>query len=168
MTSGPNLFGLFQREARTREVVEGEGHRFQVKAGREYLHRSIREPADQLAVVENGPKRGEPYLPVMPPFTKEILSDAQIDAIGDYLATLNEPAVAGPAIKLATLAPTPPYDPLADALQWLVNDEVRLQRGPLPGASGRSIHVGHPNGVNYTFDRACSRSSRYGRADSST
>src|SRR5690606_2557115 len=25
-------------------------------------------------------------------------------------------------------------------------------RGPLPGTSGRSIHVGHPNGVNYTFD----------------
>ena len=152
VTSGPNLFGLFQAEPRTREVVEGEGHRFQVKAGREYLHRSIRAPNDQLAVAESGQKPGEAYLPVMPPFTKEVLSDAQIDAIGDYLATLNEPATSGPAIRLATLAPTPPYDPMADALQWLVGDEVRMQRGPLPGTSGRSIHVGHPNGVNYTFD----------------
>ena len=54
--------------------------------------------------------------------------------------------------KLATLAPAKPYDPLADAMQWLVGDEVRLQRGPLPGTSGRAIHVGNPNGVNYTFD----------------
>ena len=37
-------------------------------------------------------------------------------------------------------------------MQWLVGDEVRLQRGPLPGTSGRAIHVGNPNGVNYTFD----------------
>jgi mono/diheme cytochrome c family protein len=152
VTSGPNLFGLFQAEPRAREVVEGEGHRFQVKASREYLHRSIRAPSEQLAVAESGPKHGEAFLPVMPPFTKEVLSDAQIDAIGDYLATLNEPAASGPTIRLATLAPTPPYDPMADGLQWLVGDEVRMQRGPLPGASGRSIHVGHPNGVNYTFD----------------
>lgn len=153
VTSGPNLFGLFQAEPRVREVVEGgEGHRFQVKAGREYLHRSIRAPSDQLAVAESGPKRGEAFLPVMPPFTAEVLSDAQIDAIGDYLATLNAPAEQGPVIRLATLEPAAPYDPLADGLQWLVGDEVRLQRGPLPGASGRSIHVGNPNGVNYTFD----------------
>ena len=49
-------------------------------------------PADQLAVAESGATKGQPYLPVMPPFTKDVLSDAQIDAIGDYLATLNEPA----------------------------------------------------------------------------
>ncbi len=153
VTSGPNLFGLFQAEPRVREVVEGgEGHRFQVKAGREYLHRSVRAPSEQLAVAENGPKRGEAFLPVMPPFTQDVLSDTQVDAIGDYLATLNEPGERGPTIRLATLAPTAPYDPLADGLQWLVGDEVRMQRGPLPGASGRSIHVGNPNGVNYTFD----------------
>jgi hypothetical protein len=41
---------------------------------------------------------------------------------------------------------------MADGLQWLVGDEVRTQRGALPGVSARSIHVGHPNRVNYTFD----------------
>ena len=153
VSSGPNLFGLFRSEARTREVVEGgEGHRFQVKANREYLHHAVRIPTDQLAVAESGATSGQPYLPVMPPFTKEVLSDAQVDAIGDYLATLNEPANRGPVTKLATLAPAAPYDPLADGMQWLVGDEVRLQRGPLPGTSGRAIHVGNPSGVNYSFD----------------
>ena len=153
VSSGPNLFGLFRAEPRVREVAEGgEGHRFQVKAGREYLHRSVRAPTEQLAVAESGPKRGEAYLPVMPPFTPDVLSDVQIDAIADYLATLNDPDQRGPTVKLATLAPAVPYDPMSDGLQWLVGDTVRTQRGPLAGASGRSIHVGHPSGVNYTFD----------------
>jgi mono/diheme cytochrome c family protein len=153
VSSGPNLFGLFRTDPRNREVVEGgEGHRFQIKAGREYLHRSVRAPTEQLAVAESGATRGQPYLPVMPPFAKENLSDAQIDAIGDYLATLNEPRNRGPVTKLATLAPAAAYDPLTDSMQWLVGDEVRLQRGPLPGTSGRAIHVGNPNGVNYSFD----------------
>jgi mono/diheme cytochrome c family protein len=153
VSSGPNLYGLFRTEPRTREVAEGgEGHRFQVKANRQYLHRSIREPAGQLAVSESGANQGQAYLPVMPPFPKEALTDAQVDAIGDYLATLNPPWDRGPVVKLATLAPQAPYDPMQDGLQWLVGDTVRLQRGPMTGVSGRSIHVGNPNGINYTFD----------------
>jgi hypothetical protein len=152
-SSGPNLYGLIKPDPRLREVAEGDdARRFQVKAGREYLHRSIRDPASQLAVAEDGPTQGQAYLPVMPPFTKELLADRQIDAIGDYLATLNEPGQAGPVIRLVDQAPAPLYDPMADALQWLVNDEVRLQRGPLHGTSGRSIHVGNPNGIHYSFD----------------
>ena len=46
---------------------------------------------EQLAVAESGATKGQPYLPVMPVFQKETLSDAQVDAIGDYLATLNDP-----------------------------------------------------------------------------
>jgi mono/diheme cytochrome c family protein len=153
VSSGPVLWGLVRSEVRTREVVEGgEGHRFQVKAGREYVHRSVRTPADQLAVAETGPTKGQPYLPVMPAFAKETLSDAQVDAIADYLATLNAANDRGPVVKLAGLKAEEPYDPMKDGLQWLVGDTVRLQRGPLAGVSGRSIHVGNPNGVNYTFD----------------
>src|SRR6185295_4762842 len=48
--------------------------------------------------------------------------------------------------------PAPLYDPMADSLQWLVDDRVRLQRGPMVGTSGRAIHVGNPSGVNYSFD----------------
>ena len=153
VSTGPNLYGLFRPEARTREVAEGsEGRRFQVKVGREYLYRSVRTPAEQLAVAESGPQQGTPYLPVMPAFTREMLSDEKIDAIGAYLATLNPPAARGPMAKLGALKPSAPYDPMADGLQFLVNDTVRLQRGPLPGTSGRAIHVGNPNGVNYSFD----------------
>jgi hypothetical protein len=153
VTSGPNLFGLFRRDARDREVVEGEGHRFRVKAGRDYLHRSLRDPAGQLAVAESGPTLGEPYPPAMPAFPRETLSDWQIDTIGAYLATLNEVYDRGPAVRLASRSePAQAYDPLADRLQFLVGDEVRLQRGPLAGVSGRSIHVGNPNSVHYTFD----------------
>jgi hypothetical protein len=153
VSSGPILYGLIRPEPRNREVVEGgEGHRFQIKAGREYLRHSVREPMDQLAVAESGPTRGQAYLPVMPVFPPEVLSDQQIDAIGDYLATLNDSGQRGPVIKLAGVEPQAPYDPLTDRLQWLVNDEVRLQRGPLSGTSGRAIHVGNPNGVNYSFD----------------
>jgi mono/diheme cytochrome c family protein len=153
VSTGPNLFGLFRPNARSREVVEGgEGHRFQVKANREYLLHSVRAPADQLAVAETGPTKGQPYLPVMPPFSTETVTDQQLDAIGDYLATLNEPPNRGPAMRLAALVATAPYDPMTDGLQWLVNDRVRMQRGPLAGVSARSIHVGNPNGVNYTFD----------------
>ena len=153
VSTGPNLYGLFRSEARTREVVEGgEGHRFQVKANREYLHRSLREPAEQLAVAESGESKGVPYAALMPAFATEIVSDEQIDAIGAYLATLNDPGERGPVTWLGKLKPTPPYDPMADGLQWLVNDTVRMQRGPLPGTSARAVHVGFPNGVNYSFD----------------
>jgi hypothetical protein len=152
MSTGPNLFGLIQAEPRAREVVEGEGHRFSVKATRSYLLRSIRAPADQLAVAESGPTKGEAYLPVMPAYPREILDDQKIEAIGDYLATLNEPQSRGPVVRLVSKTPSAPYDPMTDGLQWLVGAEVRLQRGPLPGVSARSIHVGNPNGVHYTFD----------------
>ena len=153
VSSGPNLYGLFRSEARTREVVEGgEGHRFQVKVNREYLHHSVRAPSDQLAVAESGATQGTAYPAVMPPFAKEVISDEQIDAIGAYLATLNDTGDRGPVTWLGKLKPTPPYDPMADGLQWLVNDTVRMQRGPLPGTSGRAIHVGFPGGINYSFD----------------
>lgn len=158
VSSGPNLYGLFKREPRNREVVEGgEGHRFTIKADRQYLHRSLREPEAQLAIAESGAKKGEAYLPIMPAFSAQILSDVQIDAIGDYLATLNAPEDQGPAIKLLAQTGAEEYDPVKDRLQFLVNDEVRIQRGPMAfsdgfGSSGRAIHVGTPWGVNYTFD----------------
>ncbi len=153
VTSGPNLFGLFSKEPRDREVVEGgEGHRFIIKANAQYLHRSLREPSAQLAVAETGAKQGEAYLPIMPPFGPQVLSDFQIDAIGDYLATLNPPEQQGPVVRLIKENSTQAYDPLDDRLQMLVNTEVRLQRGPMPGVSGRAVHVGFPWGLNYTFD----------------
>lgn len=153
VSSGPNLYGLFKREARNREVVEGgEGHRFTIKANREYLHRSLRDPGSQLAIAEQGAKKGEAFLPIMPAFSAQVLSDAQIDAIGAYLATLNDPGQQGPVVQLLPQGGAEEYDPVADRLQLLVDDEVRIQRGPMAGVSGRAIHVGTPWGINYSFD----------------
>ena len=153
VSSGPNLFGLFKREPRDREIAEGgEGHRFTIKADRQYLHRSIRAATDQLAIAESGAKKGEAFLPIMPSFSMQVLSDLQINAIGDYLATLNDLRDQGPTIKLLAQTGAEEYDPLEDRLQLLVDDEVRIQRGPMTGVSGRAIHVGSPWGVNYSFD----------------
>jgi hypothetical protein len=153
VSTGPNLFGLFKREPRNREIVEGgEGHRFTIKADRQYLHRSIRASTDQLAIAESGAKKGEAFLPIMPAFSTQVLSDLQINAIGDYLATRNDLRDQGPLIKLLAQTGAEEYDPIADRLQLLVDDEVRIQRGPMTGVSGRAIHVGSPWGVNYSFD----------------
>ena len=153
VSTGPNLFGLFKREPRDREIAEGgEGHRFTIKADRQYLHRSVRDAAGQLAIAESGAKKGEAFLPIMPSFSQQVLSDVQIDAIGDYLATLNDLREQGPAVKLLAQTGAEEYDPITDRLQLLVDDEVRLQRGPMSGVSGRAIHVGTPWSLNYSFD----------------
>lgn len=150
--TGPNLFGLFRLEPRDREIAGGEGHRFTIKADRSYLLRSVRTPFDELAIAEHGPNRGTAYLPAMPPILPTVATDAQVDAIGTYLATLNEPANQGPVVKLVTDIGLENYDPMADRLQLLVAGRVRLQRGPMERLSGRTIHVGLPGGINYSFD----------------
>ena len=151
--SGPNLFGLFKRTPRDREVAEGEdSHRFKIKADRSYLLNSVRKPAALRAVAEAGASVGEAYLPIMPPYSDQAVSDKQVDAIAAYLMTLNPLKDQGPAIHLVTKDGPAQYDPLVDDLQLLVNDLTRIQRGPMEGVSARSIHVGQTNGINYSFD----------------
>ena len=151
--TGPNLFGLFKSTARERQIVEAsESHRFTVKADFNYLERSVRSPGTELAIYEQGDKQGEAFLPIMPPYMKQTLPDQQLDAIGYYLQTLNPVWEQGPVIKLVESSGPEKYDPLQDDLQFLVTDRVRLQRGPMEGVSARTIHVGLPNGVNYSFD----------------
>lgn len=151
--AGPNLHGLFQREPRDRRVREGEAdNEFTLKADRSYLHSSVRAPDAELAIAESGDKAGEPFKPLMPAYGEDALSDKQIDAIGAYLKTLNPLPDQGPVVQLVEEKGPQTYDPLTDGLQKLVLDRVRIQRGPMQDTSGRAIHVGLPNGVNYTFD----------------
>jgi mono/diheme cytochrome c family protein len=103
--AGPNQFGLFQVVPRDREIAAaGEGNHFIIKADHAYLLRSLRTPLNELAIAERGPTTGTPYLPAMPPYLPTVLSDAQIDSLEAYLATLNEPANQGPVIKLVRQA----------------------------------------------------------------
>ncbi|WP_347331063.1 family 16 glycoside hydrolase [Marinimicrobium locisalis] len=151
--AGPNLYGLFQRKPRDRVVKQGESDtRFTLKADRSYLHSSVRTPDSELAIAERGTKEGQVFQPIMPGYSKDTLSDSELDAIGAYLKTLNPLENQGPVVHLVKEGGPVAYDPLTDGLQRLVLDEVEVQRGPMPGTSGRAIHVGLPNGVNYSFD----------------
>ncbi|WP_049724100.1 family 16 glycoside hydrolase [Gilvimarinus polysaccharolyticus] len=153
MKTGPNLFGLFKKTPRNREIVEtGENHRFTIKADESYFYRSIRTPAAELAIHEGGAKQGEAFMPIMPPYHQQTLPDKQLDALYFYLKTLNDAREQGAAIKLVDAGGPIKYDPLIDDLQFLVDDTVRIQRGPMEGMSARAIHVGQPNAINYSFD----------------
>ncbi len=152
--TGPNLWGLFRHNPREREIMDPEGHRFSVTANSTYLHRSVRDSMSERAIAEIAAivPAGEPFLPVMPPYTEEVVSDPQIDAIGAYLQTLNPPDQQGPVQLWLTEAGQENYDPMADRFLMLVDDQVRVQRGPMPGVSGRALHVGQPNGLHFSFD----------------
>ncbi len=152
--TGPNLYGLFRINPIQREIADPEGHRFLVTVDRTYLHNAIREPQHEIAIAQTAGivPAGEPYLPVMPPYPEEVVSDQQIEAIGAFLMTLNPPAEQGPVERWLEESGPENYDPLADRFLLLVDDRVRVQRGPLDGVSGRSIHVGQPSGLHYTFD----------------
>lgn len=151
--TGPNVFGLFQRTPRKREIVEpATDARFQVDADFSYAKRSIRQPAAELSIAETGPNQGQPYLPVMAPYSEEILDDSKLDAIYRYLVTLNDAPQRGPVQVLVPAGGPESYDPLEDTMEVLVFDRTRIQRGSMSDVSGRSIHVGFPTGVNYTFD----------------
>lgn len=153
MKTGPNLFSLLQHPPRDREIVEPEGEtRLTLKADSQYLQRSIRDPGAELATYESGDKQGEAYLPVMPPYREQTLSDQELLAIGAYLETLNDAWQQGPVEQLVDAGGPEQYDPLTDDLQLLVGKQVRIQRGPMAGVSSRAIHVGQPNAVNYSFD----------------
>ncbi|MDQ2078208.1 family 16 glycoside hydrolase [Marinimicrobium sp. ABcell2] len=150
---GPNLFGLFTLPPRDREVAVGDGgDRFVIQADRSYLHRSIRDASAELPVRESGERKGEVYPDDMPSYGEDMVSDNEIDAIGAYLQTLNDLPNQGPVKVLVQEGGPEQYDPLLDGMQFLVTDRVRMQRGPMRGLSGRSIHVGQPNGINYSFD----------------
>ena len=150
---GPNLFGLFTLNPRDREIaVSASGDRFVIEADRSYLHRSIRSANAELPIREIGEDKGEPYPANMPSYGEDMISDNQIDAIGAYLQTLNDLGNQGPVTLMVQEGGPEQYDPLLDGMQFLVTDRVRLQRGPMRGLSARSIHVGQPNGINYSFD----------------
>ncbi len=153
--TGPNLWGLFRHYPRDREIADPEGHRFNVTVNESYLHNSVRDPHSERAIAEKAPAIvpvGEPFLPVMPPYTAEVVTDQQIDAIGAYLKTLNPPHQQGPVQVWLTEAGPQNYDPMQDRFLLLVDDRVRVQRGPMAGVSGRALHVGQPNGLHYSFD----------------
>lgn len=151
--TGPSLYGLFRRGAPKHKVVDPEGHELEVRANRKYFYRSVRTPHDELAIARSGPTNGQPYLPVMPPYDKKILSDFKAGAIYQYLMTLNEGRNAGPAMVMADNRDAMgKMTPEQDSAEMLVTDRARVMRARLAGFSARASFVGLPQGLNYAFD----------------
>ena len=150
--TGPNLHGLFTRDIRKRLVQNQEKHEYEVRADGNYLRRSIRNAEAELAIAESGNNKGNAYLPIMPRYNEQIVADKDISAIYSYLLTRNDFWKQGPMVRLESSKGPTEYDPMQDALQFIVQDRVRIQRGPLPEVSGRAIHVGNPSALHYSFD----------------
>ncbi|MFC4701557.1 family 16 glycoside hydrolase [Glaciecola siphonariae] len=150
--TGPNLYALFTREPRKREVQNQEGHIYEVRADSNYLKRSIRNAEAELAIAETGSKAGSAYLPIMPRYNEQVIPDKDVSAIYSFLLSRNDLWKQGPLVRLEPADGPVEYDPMQDTMQFVVQDRVRMQRGPLPEVSARAIHVGQPNGLHYSFD----------------
>ncbi len=154
LKTGPSLYGLFTTTPRKREVgLTGKAERQTVTADKPYFINSVRKSWDVLAVAEQGPTKGRAYLPVMPMYTSEIISDQDLESMWHYLRTLADPGTSGPAtVMLKKQKPAAVKSMLEIPNEVLITTRARVFRAPLRGSSGRALHVGLPNGMNYTFD----------------
>ncbi len=152
--SGPNLFGLFLNEPREREVAKpGAGERLKVKADKSYFMSSVRESWDALAVAEDGATKGQAFPQIMPKFAKEVIPDQALEYVWHYVRTLADAGQTGPPkVMVKEERKEVPKDPLEIANEIVVTKRTRVFRAPLRESSGRAIHAGEPNGMNFTFD----------------
>ncbi|WP_342804865.1 family 16 glycoside hydrolase [Alteromonas sp. M12] len=151
--SGPNLFGVFSDNTKVIRVYDSaEQHITKIKADDHYLMQSLRQSALYLAVRNNADNSTKQFLPIMPSYNAEAISNSDITAILSYLKTLNESKDKGPAY-IWQEAPEKPYVLTEDLSAELVSNKPRLVRVNIgPEVSGRAYHVGLPNARNYSFD----------------
>lgn len=152
LKSGPNLYGLFLTEPRERKVVVA-GKEIMAKADRTYFDNSLRKSWDALAVAEVGPMKGTAFQPLMPIYVEELVSNEGLESLWHYLRTLADKEQSGPSevmVKRAKAAE--PTDILKVPGEEIVTTRTRVMRAPIKGTSARSLHVGQPNGMSYTFD----------------
>ena len=89
---------------------------------------------------------------VMPTYTNEVIPDEAVEFVWHYLRTLADDGQAGPAVVKMKAENQKPMSLLEDLNEVLVTKRTRVFRAPITGSSGRALHVGLPNGMNYTFD----------------
>jgi cytochrome c2 len=133
LKTGPSLFGLFLNKPREREIgVVGSDGRKKVKADKAYFLNSVRKSWDALAVAESGPTSGETYLPVMPMYTQEVISDHDVESVWHYLRTLADEDTAGPATVMLKEQKQPqPKSLLEIPNEVWVAERPRVFRAPL-------------------------------------
>ena len=89
----------------------------------------------------------------MPMYAKEVIPDQAVEHIWHFLRTLAAEGQAGPAVvKMKQDKKVIPKNPIEIPNEILVTKRTRVFRAPLRSSSGRALHVGFPNGMNYTFD----------------
>ena len=154
LKTGPSLYGLFTNTPRKREVgFTGKADRQTMTADKSYFINSVRQSWDVLAVAEKGATKGAAYLPVMPMYTSEIISDQDLESMWHFLRTLADPGKSGPAKVMLKRQKTASVKSILEIPnEVLITTRARVFRAPLRGSSGRALHVGLPNGMNYTFD----------------
>lgn len=149
--TGPSLFALYKKNPQKHKVIDSaEEHLIEITADQDYIRSSVRDSKRHLALDSNDGDK--PYLPIMPSYSLELLSDSELENIIAYLGTLNAKADQGPLRKWIS-KPSPQYDLAKDNNAIWVKDTPRLQRVHLGSKhSARAYHVGLPGGVNYSFD----------------
>jgi len=154
LKTGPSLHGLFLTTPRDRKVIQKGSHEpVTVKADQAYFVRSVRNSWDELAILESNTPEGLTYPPAMPMYPKEVVTDQDLENLFHYLRTLTPAEHAGPAtVMIEKKAEIRPKSLLEIPNEILVTTRPRVFRAPLRGSSGRAIHVGLPNGRNFTFD----------------
>ena len=88
---GPTWYGLFPKSGvKTRKVKVGmAGADKEIQVTEAYVRESIRNPNAFLAYHEDGMFKGQ-AMPGMVPYSAEMLSDEQVEAIIAYMKTLND------------------------------------------------------------------------------
>lgn len=150
--TGPNLYGLFLNKPRMVAIKEESGEK-SVAADKAYFIGSVRNAWDQLSIAQTGPTKGSAYPPIMPSFASAVISDADLDSIWHYVRTLADSGEAGPGkVMIERKGPVVVNSLLEIPGEVVVAGRPRVTRVVVQGASGRALHVGLPNGMNYTFD----------------
>ncbi len=109
-----------------------------IKADQIYFEKSLREPTAHLVISEREETKGKPYLPIMPPYTQEVVSDAGAESLWHYLRTLADEGQRGPEKVMVEREVTTAPSKLIDIPgEEIVTDRTRVMRGPLPNTSGR-------------------------------
>ena len=152
--TGPSLYNLFLKDPRDREVlVPASNTKIVLKADHDYFMKSVRNSQENLAIAEVGATKGEPYLPIMPPFAPTTVTDSELESIWHYLRHAADEPQAGPAVVMGEKQAAVKTDnPLDNPTEVVVSQRPRVFRAPLLHSSGRAIHVGLPEGINFTFD----------------
>jgi len=153
--TGPSLFGLLQKKATNREVIDpSEKHKVTIKVNDEYIRESIRKPAVLLSIQDKA--KGTAFQPIMPAFDKRMLNDMEMAAMIAYLKTLNEVENSGPKEVYAHISKFK-IQKNENNESVLIGDRPVLRRGAIAVnrkniTSARSYLVGTPSGVHYSFD----------------